>query len=328
MVEGRGETVKYYKKYVHVVLFVLLILMLFVRTDQADYSHSILPIYFSPLAIEVTKERDQLKSDITSKATELYEEPEDAYIDRIWKKTPGRDGREVNIKETIENMKEKDRVDKSLFIYERIKPEIQLSDLPAAPIYRGHPKKDMVAFLINVSWGTEHIPPMLEALKNQDVKATFFLEGKWAKKNSEYVKMIEDEGHLIGNHAYNHPDMQRLSEAEIKQQLEQTNDIIKAITDEVPMWFAPPSGSFNTSVVEEASKLNMETILWTVDTIDWKHPSVDVMHQRVMRNIHNGATILMHPTEVMEKGFDSLIESIKEEGYRIGTLEQLMRAER
>lgn len=186
----------------------------------------------------------------------------------------------------------------------------------------------MVAILINVSWGSEHIPPMLEALKMHQVKATFFIEGKWAKEESNYVQMIQDEGHLIGNHAYNHPDMQRLSKEEIVQQIERTNEILEAITNERPKWFAPPSGSFNMNVVEEASALNMETILWTVDTIDWRNPSVPVMHARVMDNIHNGATILMHPTEVMAKGLDELIEKILTKGYRIGTIDQLLRSER
>lgn len=318
----------HYKKYVHVVLFFVLILIVFSKTAYTDTDQSILPVYFNPLSTEVTKEKDTLIREITAKSTDLYEEPEDAYIDKVWKKTPGRDGRKVDIEQTIENMKEEDRVDSSLFIYEAVKPNVHLSDLPPSPIFRGHPKKDMVSLLINVSWGTEYIPDMLEALKKHDVKATFFIEGKWAKEESEYVQMIYDQGHLIGNHAYSHPDMERLSRPDIKDQIEKTNEIITAITSEKPKWFAPPSGGYNMSVVEEASALNMETILWTVDTIDWRNPSVQVMHDRVMDNIHHGATILMHPTEVMAKGLDKLIESIKKEEFRIGTIEQLLRTDR
>lgn len=319
---------KQYKKYTHVVLFILLIYVVLVRGNESIRTNTIIPIYFHPLAMEVSKQQDERMREITAKATHLYEAPEDAYIDRVWKKTPGRDGRKVDVQKTLENMRAEDRVDDSLFIYEAIKPDIQLANLPPSPIYRGHPKKDMVALLINVSWGTKHIPPMLNILKQHNVKATFFLEGKWAKDNSDYVKMIVDQGHLIGNHAYNHPDMKRLSREEMSEQINQTNEIIEALTSETPTWFAPPSGSYNMAVVEEAAELGMETILWTVDTIDWKKPSVHVMHEQVMSNIHNGATILMHPTEVMENGLDLLIESIVDEGYRIGTVDQLMRSER
>lgn len=319
---------RFYKKYIHVLLFVIFVGIVFRPTVFTDKSSILSPVFFHTLPVEQIKEKDQRVREIQEKSSKLFEDAENAYIDKVWKKTPGRDGRKVNIDKTIENMNKEDRVDDSLFIYESIKPTVQLSDLPPAPIYRGHPKKDMVALLINVSWGEEYIPPMLEALKKHHVKATFFIEGKWAKEESTYVQMIQDEGHLIGNHAYNHPDMQRLSREEIVQQINQTNEIIEAITKEKPAWFAPPSGSFNMDVVEEASNLKMQTILWTVDTIDWRKPSVPVMHRRVMDNIHNGATILMHPTEVMANGLDALIEEILLEGYRIGTIEQLLRSER
>ncbi|HLR14579.1 MAG TPA: polysaccharide deacetylase family protein [Bacillota bacterium] len=319
---------QFYKKYVHVLLFVILVLIVFTQSLYTEQSSILSPVFFHTLPVDHPKEKDQRVREVQEKSSTLFEDAEDAYIDKVWKKTPGRDGRKVNIEKTIENMKNEDRVDDSLFIYESIKPNVQLSDLPPSPIYRGHPKKDMVALLINVSWGAEHIPPMLEALKKHQVKATFFIEGKWAKEQTTYVQMIQDEGHLIGNHAYNHPDMKRLSKDEIVQQMNQTNEILEAITNTKPQWFAPPSGSFNMDVVEEASKLNMETILWTVDTIDWRKPSVPVMHARVMDNIHNGATILMHPTEVVAKGLEELIEEILHEGYRIGTIEQLLRSER
>ncbi len=154
------------------------------------------------------------------------------------------------------------------------------------------------------------------------------MEGKWAKENSDYVKMINEQGHVIGNHAYNHPDMARLSSRQTNEQLTRTNEILKAITGDVPKWFAPPSGSYSDQTVTTAAKKDMETILWTVDTIDWKNPSESVMINRVMTNIHPGATVLMHPTSPIAEGLDSLITGIKEKGYKIGTIDQLLSEER
>src|SRR5699024_6545734 len=225
-------------------------------------------------------------------------------------------------------MQKKGKFDESLLVYRQIPPEISLEDLPASPIYRGHPEKEMVTFLINVSWGTEYIPHILEVLKEKQVKATFFIEGKWAKENAEYVKMIADEDHIIGNHAYDHPDMARLSSQEITEQIEHTNAIIKSIIDEEPKWFAPPSGSYNNEVVKIADDLDMETIMWTVDTIDWKNPSVSVMIDRVMNHIHPGATILMHPTASVTRGLDELIDRIQQQGFRTGSIENLLSEKR
>lgn len=276
----------------------------------------------------VSKSEDALYQKIKSKSSKYKEPPQNAYIDRVWKKTPGRNGIRVNIEKSYEQMKEAGEFTKSQLVYEQIPPEITLDELPAAPIYRGHPEKNMVAFLINVSWGTEYIPSILNILKEHNVKATFFIEGKWARENPDMVKMINEQGHVIGNHAYNHPDMARLSKQEIKEQITRTNEIIRGITGDTLKWFAPPSGSFNDQVVKTADNLNMETVLWTVDTIDWKNPTVSVMMNRVMNNIHPGATLLMHPTAPIAKGLDDLIVTIRDKGYRIGTITSLMSSKR
>src|SRR5699024_6306775 len=143
----------------------------------------------------------------------------------------------------------------------------------------------------------------------------FFIEGKWANKHKDLVEMIHEQNHLIGNHAYDHPDMNQLSDAEIKEQLVVTNDILEAIIDKSPRYIAPPSGSFNDTVVHHAYQSDMVTLLWTVDTIDWQYPSVSVMMMRVNDNIHPGATILMHLTESVTYGLLNIISSLIESKY-------------
>ena len=289
------------------------------------YFYSMNPMFVqSPFAISASKSNNTLKQEIIDKAKQYEEAPENAYIDEVWKKIPGRNGKKVNIEKSYENMKKDGKFDEMKLIFDEIPPEISLTDLPPSPIYRGHPEKEMVALLINVSWGTEYIPDILQTLNKHQVKATFFIEGKWANENKNMVEMIYEQGHLIGNHAYDHPDMARISREEMKHQIEKTNNIIEAIVGYRPKWFAPPSGSFNDDVVKIAHNLEMETILWTVDTIDWKNPSVSVMINRVMNNIHPGATILMHPTEPVSLGLDELIDSIKHENYQLGTIESLL----
>lgn len=309
-------------KFVNFFVFIIIVAIAF-NTDYNPFAMNDL----NTLS-EVAKTEDVLYKEIEQKSSRYSETPQNAVIDRVWKKTPGRNGLKVNIEKSYKAMKKEGLFDKSLLVFDQIPPEITLKDLPASPIYRGHPDKKMVAFLINVSWGTEHIPEILTILKENKVKATFFIEGKWAKENADYVKMIQEEDHVLGNHAYNHPDMTRLSNQEILEQISQTNEIIKAITDHSPKWFAPPSGSFTDEVVQVAHNINMQTILWTVDTVDWKNPSVSVMLNRVNSKIHPGATILMHPTPAIVKGLGPLIKDIKAKGYRLGTIEKLLNEER
>lgn len=289
-------------------------------------------IYFSVTKpntnVSVGKSTDALLIEIKDKAANYEVLPEDAYMDKIFKKTPGINGRKVNIKKSHASMKKDNVFNEAQLVFDEVAPEVHLKDLPAAPIYRGNPNKNMVAFLINVSWGTEYIPEILKTLKDNNVKATFFIEGKWAKENVESVKMIKEQHHVIGNHAYNHPDMAKITRAEMHKQIDETNEIIEAITEEKPKWFAPPSGSFNDDVVEVAADLEMETILWTVDTVDWQNPSVSVMINRVMENVHPGAMILMHPTDPVAQGLDQLIKAIKEKEYMLGSVDALLDEQR
>ncbi|MCA0983279.1 polysaccharide deacetylase family protein [Halobacillus yeomjeoni] len=274
-----------------------------------------------------------------SKTTDLYEviesrkaqyewKPENARIDSVWKKTPGIEGREVDVDASYKKMKKKGKFDPKLLVYKSIKPERSMEDLDPSPIYRGNPKKEMVAFLVNVSWGEEYLPGMLKTLADKQVKANFFIDGAFAEKFTDHVQMIEEQGHLIGSHGYKHKDMGRMSKEQAKLNLEQADDLLFALTKTKIEYFAPPAGSYNQGTVEAAHDMGMETILWTVDTVDWKKPTTDVLIERVMGKLHNGATILMHPTQVTEKSLPALIDAIRQEGYRIGTLPTLLSEER
>ncbi|WP_188454344.1 polysaccharide deacetylase family protein [Virgibacillus oceani] len=316
----------YRYRIVHVIVFIIIVAISF-NIDYNPFVVNDAETFSNKIEI-VSKHEDSLYKQIKQKSPEFAEAPQNAVIDRVWKKTPGRNGIKVNVDKSYQQMKENGVFDKTLLVYDQVPPEITMEELPPAPIYRGHPEKQMVALLINVSWGTEYIPSILETLKKQEVKATFFIEGKWAKNNADLVKMIKEQGHTIGNHAYNHPAMERLSSVEIREQIAQTNEILQAITGETPKWFAPPSGGFNDQVIKIADELNMKTILWSVDTIDWKNPSVSVMMNRVMGKIHPGAMVLMHPTDTIAQGLKPLIQNIKEKGYRIGAVGNLLNEER
>ncbi|WP_163971266.1 polysaccharide deacetylase family protein [Oceanobacillus halotolerans] len=315
-----------YGKYIHMIVFAFVVLITF----NYDYNPFELNERMDDFQFTegVAKTEDPLYIEISEKSYDYTEPPQDAVIDEVWKKMPGLNGLEVDIDKSYKQMKKEKTFNESLLVFNEIPPDVTLKDLPAAPIYRGHPEKDMVSFLINVSWGGEHIPHILNVLKKHDVKAAFFIEGKWAKENSDYVKMIDEQNHVIGNHAYNHPNMERLSKQEVREQLTQTNEIIKAIIGETPKWFAPPSGNYNDQVVDVAYDLKMETILWSVDTIDWKNPSVSVMINRINNKIHPGAMVLMHPTSSIAQGLEEIIVTIQDKGYRIGPIDKLLSEER
>ena len=254
---------------------------------------------------------DRLYEEVQQAAEKYNAEPIDAVIDRVWKKTPGYNGLEIDVEKSYKRMKAKGKFNKNLLVYRETAPKIHLKDLPPSPIYRANPNKPSVSFIINVAWGNEYIEPMLDTLKKHRVKATFVLEGRWVKNNPEIAKTIAEAGHELGNHSYTHPDMQRLTMQAAVKEIGDTNKVIQEVTGIKPSLFGPPSGSFNDMTVQAASSLGMETILWTVDTVDWRKPTPEVLINRVMTKLHNGALVLMHPTESTSKSLEELITSIE-----------------
>ena len=269
-----------------------------------------------------------LLDEIQSYAKQNNAEPIDAKLDRIWKAIPGYNGLTIDVEESYLAMWESSNFDAKKLVYKEVPPKIHLTDLPPSPIYRGNPEKPMVTLLINVAWGNEFIPQILKTLDEHEVKATFFFDGSWVKKNPDLAKKIYNNNHEIGNHAYSHPDLKHKSPQETEIELKKTNDVIEETLGIKPIWFAPPSGSFNQETITVARNLDMLTILWTVDTVDWRNPSTSEMVNRVTSKVENGTMILMHPTRPTAEGLDSMIRDIKEKGYVLGTVSDLMSEER
>ncbi|MDR7072190.1 polysaccharide deacetylase family protein [Fictibacillus barbaricus] len=269
-------------------------------------------------------ESNSIYNQIKQKAKEYNRPPQNAQIDPVWKATPGYNGLVVDMDESFKAMKKENEFDEKKLVVKQIEPTVHLDNLPASPIYRGNPEKPMVTLLVNVAWGNEYLPGMLQTMKKYNVKSTFFLDGSWVKKNPSLAKMIREEGHEIGNHAYSHPDLKKMTNARITEELKQTNEVINATLDLTPKWFAPPSGSYRNDVVQIANELGMKTILWSVDTVDWRNPDPKVMTQKVLSKVHPGAMVLMHPTKSSAAGLEEIIKGIKEKGYSIGTVSSLM----
>lgn len=302
------------------VLVIGIVTFLFVESEMVSS-------YLKDLKSEaefVHKSSSSLLQQIQQEAKERAADPQNAKIDRVWKAIPGYNGMKVDEKKSYELMKKDGIFEESRLIYKQVPPAVHLKDLPPAPIYRGHPEKEMVSFAINVAWGEEYLPEMLEVLKKHSIHATFFFEGKWVKKHPDLAKIIIEAGHEGGNHSYTHPDMARISESRAAEEMEKTTKVIESTTGVRPLLFAPPSGSFTDKTVEIARRHGMYTTLWTVDTIDWKKPAPDELITRVMSRIHPGAIILMHPTEASSASLDTLIKKIKAKQLKINTVSTLL----
>lgn len=307
-------------------IFIFFVMIAFVSVNN-PYVNSYVSVLKSG-TLPAVKETSPLYQEIVKNAPNFEVGASNATIDKIWKAIPGYNGLKVDIKSSYNNMKKEGKFDKSRLVFTEIKPEVHLDNLPPAPIYKGHPDKPMVSFIINVAWGNEYLSDILATLKKHHIYATFFLEGNWVKKNPDMAKMIVDAGHEIGNHSYSHPDMSRITADRARSEMIKANEVIEATTGKKCKWFAPPSGSYRDETVRIADSLKMKTVMWTVDTIDWQKPTPDTLINRVVGKVGNGSMILMHPTESTAKSLDRLITLIEKKNLTIGTVSELMSEKR
>lgn len=193
------------------------------------------------------------------------------------------------------------------------------------PFSQGKNDKPEIAFACNVFWGEEYLPQMLETLAANQIKMTFFIGGSWAKRNPEALSQISSHGHEIANHSYSHPHPNRLSKQENQEQIVKAEAIISEVTGQKTQLYAPPYGEYNDTVLLAAQELGYTTIMWSIDTIDWQKPPVEVLRNRVMKKLHNGAIVLMHPTAPTSAALPQLIQEIRQKGYTITTVSSIIR---
>ncbi|WP_124727533.1 polysaccharide deacetylase family protein [Staphylospora marina] len=272
---------------------------------------------------------EELGRRIEKEAPKRYKPPVDARVDPIWKAIPGLNGLEVDVRATLEKtLKQKDHR-KIAWVYRQVPPKVSLEDLGAEPIYRGNPEKRMTALMVNVAWGTEHIPDMLAILRRENVKATFFLDGSWLQKNPDMARRIHAEGHEIGNHAWSHPLMSRISRGQIEREIGRTNELIAETLKVKSRWFAPPAGDFNRQVAEVSRAHGMGMVLWTVDTVDWrKSVTPDRMIRTMREKLEPGSLVLTHPTDRTVLALPGILEEGRRKGLRWGTVSEVLSPKR
>ncbi len=192
------------------------------------------------------------------------------------------------------------------------------------PYYRGPTSDPTVALMINVDWGDEFIPGMLDVFAHYGVSATWFPTGRWVKVSPDLAKAISQAGHEIGNHGGWHGAASKMSRSEVARLIQEGEDAILVATGQRPQVFAPPSGDFNNDTVVVAAELGYKTILWTVDTVDWQKPAPTVIIDRVIGKVNNGALVLMHPTKPTLEALPVIIDHLINKGFRLVTVGELV----
>lgn len=188
-------------------------------------------------------------------------------------------------------------------------------------------RKKIVALTFDASWGNAYTSSILDKLKQYDVKVTFFISGIWIEKYPEDYRNIFKNGHELGNHSYKHPHMRELSDDEVLEEINKTERLSNEIIDKDGRLFRFPYGESDKRLLQLIEKNGLLSVNWTVDSKDWMGIAPEKICSNVIKNdnLTSGAIILMHNSgEHTVEALDLLIPALKEMGYKIVTVSELL----
>jgi polysaccharide deacetylase family sporulation protein PdaB len=188
-------------------------------------------------------------------------------------------------------------------------------------------KSGEVSLTFDISWGEKTLPLVLKVLQDNQVPATFFLSGPWAVRHPDLTKAIVDGGHEIASHGDRHINLSQYPKEAVKENISKAYDDLLSVAGRVAPFFRPPNGDYDDIVIDTARELGFETVIWAVDSLDWKNPGPDYMVDRVLKRTFPGAIILCHASDSSKEihlALPRIIEGLREKGYKLVTLSQLV----
>lgn len=195
--------------------------------------------------------------------------------------------------------------------------------------FAGSMDQKVIYLTFDAGYENGYTPAILDALKKHNVKATFFVVGNYIKTSPDLIKRMVEEGHMVGNHTFTHPDMSKISDMEaFKKEITGLEEMYKETTGkDLPKYYRPPQGKYSEKNLKMAQELGYKTVFWSLAYVDWyvdKQPTHEEAYNKLMGRIHPGAVVLLHSTsKTNAEILDELLTKWENEGYTFGTLDQL-----
>lgn len=173
---------------------------------------------------------------------------------------------------------------------------------------------------------SQYTTTLIDELKKRDIPATFFVLGSEVEKYPEVLKFASDTGNEIGIHSYEHKLFTKLSEEEILEQLSKTKNIIYDITGTNPTLIRVPYGSTNKQIKKILNEHELKSILWNVDSLDWKLKNTNKVYNYVIKKFKGNDIILMHDSfKTSVEAATLIIDKLQSEGYTFVTVSEFLK---
>jgi len=167
---------------------------------------------------------------------------------------------------------------------------------------------------------------LLDILKQRNIKVTFFMIGRNVVEHPEIARKVLAEGHEIGNHSWTHPQLSKLSDQRVTEEITKTQEAVKSDCGFTPRLLRPPYGAITRAQREWIEKqFGLNVILWSVDPFDWKRPGASVITLRIVSGAQSGAIILSH--DIHQQTIDAMpatLDALLAKGYKFLTVSELI----
>lgn len=196
-------------------------------------------------------------------------------------------------------------------------------------IAMGNKESKKIYLTFDEGYEAGYTEKILEVLKQNDVKACFFITAHYVNTSPELVQKMIDEGHTIGNHTVNHKSMPSLTTEQIKEEVMKLHQTVYEKFNYEMKYIRPPKGEYSEKSVAYCNTLGYTTVMWSFAYDDWneqKQGREDYARKKILDNIHNGAVILLHGNSKDNTNvLDYCIKEIKKMGYEFTTLDNFER---
>lgn len=193
-------------------------------------------------------------------------------------------------------------------------------------IYMGNKDKKTVYLTFDLGYEAGYTSKILEVLKNNDVKVTFFITAHYVNTQADLVKQMIDEGHIIGNHTVNHKSMPSCSLETINKEVMDLHSAISGKFGYEMKFIRPPKGEYSERTVAYTNTLGYKTVMWSFAYDDWdekKQGREEYGKKKILDNVHNGEIMLLHATSKDNANIlDDVIKQIKQMGYEFKNIDE------
>jgi peptidoglycan-N-acetylmuramic acid deacetylase len=195
-------------------------------------------------------------------------------------------------------------------------------------VYKGDPNKKHIYLTFDNGYENGYTAQILDVLKKHKVPAAFFITGHYLRTAPELAKRMADEGHIIGNHSWHHPDMTQITNDRLFKELEMVEEKTKEITGQESMqYLRPPRGIFSERTLGAAKEAGYVHVFWSVAFKDWnieQPKGPEYSYQQVMNQIHPGAILLLHTiSKDNADALERIVVDLKKQGYIFKSLDDL-----